>query len=228
MANFIHDSQSQEFFDSYNNFIMSDDIKVLGKLFSKFRFLEAVKNIPGDIVELGVFKGSGLFSWLKVNRLTSFNAKKVYGFDIFDQEKLVSSLSGQQKEMMANLFKQRSFGADEAINYEEFLKKSIKNAGFDNCLLIKGDVTETVPCFVESNPGFRASLVNFDLDVDKPTYVCLEALWERITPGGIAIFDEYATNEWDESNAVDRFIKDKNIKLISTNLACPTAYIIKN
>ena len=47
MANFIHDSQSQEFFDSFNNFIISDDIKVLGKLLSKFRFLEAVKNVLG-------------------------------------------------------------------------------------------------------------------------------------------------------------------------------------
>ena len=150
MANFIHDSQSQEFFDSFNNFIISDDIKVLGKLLSKFRFLEAVKNVPGDIVELGVFKGSGLFSWLKVNKLTSFNAKKVYGFDIFDQEKLVSSLSGQQKEMMANLFKQRSFGTDKAIKYEEFLETSIKDAGYDNCFLVKGDVTQT-PSFVEAN-----------------------------------------------------------------------------
>ena len=73
---------------------------------------------------------------------------------------------------------------------------------------------------------FRA-LINFDLDVDKPTYICLESLWERITPGYCNI-DEYATNEWDESNAVDRFLKDKNIKLISTNLACPTAYVIKD
>ena len=109
-----------------------------------------------------------------------------------------------------------------------FLEATLEKSGFQNCHLIKGDVLETIPEFVKSNPGFRASIINFDLDVDKPTFKCLESLWDRITPGGIAIFDEYAVNQWDESNAVDRFLKNKDIKLISTGFQAPTAYLIKN
>ena len=45
--------------------------------------------------------------------------------------------------------------------------------------------------------------------------------------GGILIFDQYCTNEWTESDAVDEFIKEKNLNLKSTPFPCPTAYLIK-
>jgi hypothetical protein len=32
---------------------------------------------------------------------------------------------------------------------------------------------------------------------------------------------------WTESNAVDRFFKDKNVKIINTNIFSQSAYIIK-
>ncbi len=229
MKRFIHDEQPQEFYDSFNSFIISSDLKLFSKLYSKFKLVELVKDIPGDIVELGVFKGSGLFAWLKINALCNINSKKVYGFDAFDIDQVLSNLDGMQRDMMSNLFSQRSFKPnDTSINYFSFLEATLEKCGFQNCHLIKGDVLDTIPKFVKSNPGFRASIVNFDLDNDKPTFKCLESLWDRITPGGIAIFDEYAVNQWDESNAVDRFLKNKDIKLISTGFQAPTAYLIKN
>lgn len=41
------------------------------------------------------------------------------------------------------------------------------------------------------------------------------------------IFDQYAINECTESNAVDKFIAGRNLQLRTSNLAAPTAYIIK-
>jgi hypothetical protein len=65
------------------------------------------------------------------------------------------------------------------------------------------------------------------MDTEDPTYFALEQLWERLVVGGVLIFDEYAINEWTESDAVDRFVSEKNLQLKSTNLASPSAYIIK-
>ncbi len=225
-STFIHDTQPQEFYDSYNDFIISNDLKVLSKLYSKMRFIELTRDVPGDIVELGVFKGSGLFAWIKLNALCTVNSKRVYGFDIFDEVKLSNTLSDLQREMMDNLFKQRSFSHNQS-NYKEILDVLLREFGFNNAELISGDVTLTIPNFLQNNPGFRASIINFDLDVDEPTFACLEAMWDRLAKGGVAIFDEYAINKWDESNAVDRFFENKNVKLISTGFAAPTAYIIK-
>ncbi len=44
------------------------------------------------------------------------------------------------------------------------------------------------------------------------------------------LFDEYEYHKFDESNGVDKFLKDKKItyNLISTNFYAPTAYIVKS
>jgi hypothetical protein len=47
----------------------------------------------------------------------------------------------------------------------------------------------TLPVFLQKNPGFRASLINFDLDTEEPTYFALEQFWDRLVVGGMLVFD---------------------------------------
>ena len=125
------------------------------------------------------------------------------------------------------------FNRDPTLKVSELSVESIKtklnNAGYNESKfeLIKGDISDTAKIFVEDKPGFRISLLYLDLDLDHPTYDTLEAFWDRVVPGGIVVFDEYAIYSWTESNAVDRFFKDKNVKIINTNIFSPSAYIIK-
>tara|TARA_B100000212_G_C27375055_1_gene534326 strand:+ start:1881 stop:2573 length:693 start_codon:yes stop_codon:yes gene_type:complete len=221
---FIHDPLPQSVYDSYNEFIFSKDKKLFAKLASKLKFCELTLNIPGNIIELGVFKGSGIMAWLKANALLSNNHKHVYGFDIFDSEKLVSSIDTSDSKLMSDLFTKRNFNPN---GYSDILIEIAKNSGFNNLSLIVGNVLETIPLFLEKNPGFRASIINFDLDTYTPTIFCLEKLWDRLVPGGIILFDEYAINEWTESDAVDEFLLKKNLNLISTPYYAPSAYLIK-
>ena len=51
----------------------------------------------------------------------------------------------------------------------------------------------------------------------KPTYASLNMLYDRIVRGGIIVFDDYACENWTESNAVDRFLNEHpnlNIKTL--------------
>lgn len=223
---FAHDVSSQDFFDAYNQFIMSSDKKVLAKLISKWNFCQKVVEVPGDILELGVFKGSGMFGWLKTNSLCSVNSRKVHGFDMFSEASLIATMSGSQKEMMSKLFEQRGFSHDTS-SYDTILADWIVASGFENFELHKGDIFDTLPQFLDSRPGFRAAIVNFDLDTALPTSFAMNLLWERLVPGGVFVFDEYAIDEWDESDAVDEFIEEKKLKLEYTGLQCPSAYILK-
>jgi hypothetical protein len=43
----------------------------------------------------------------------------------------------------------------------------------------------------------------------------------------VLIFDEYGINEWTESNAVDKFIKEKGLNIIRSDYYAPSAYIVK-
>lgn len=222
--NFIHDDQAQSLYDSFNHYIFSSDRKLFGKIASKLEFCDLTKNVPGDVVELGVFKGSGLFGWAKALEVVGNKHKKIIGFDFFSMEEVVESVKTIDKNTMRDLFAHRGF---DPKNYEDLLMFMLDEAKIHNCDLVKGDVCRTIPDYLEKNPGFRASIINFDLDLEEPTGIALDYLWDRLVPGGYLIFDEYAFNEWTESNAVDKFCHKRGLKPISTRYYAPSAYIQK-
>jgi hypothetical protein len=220
---------SQQLFDNFNEFMMSSDKRVFNKLIARTLIYDSVKNIPGDIVECGVFKGTGLYTFLKLKRLFNPNgSKKVIGFDFFDTKALLSSIEPEQdKKAMSTLFNGRNF--EHSNTYKNTLSSHIKSNGFtdDDFLLVEGDIVETSKLFVEENPGFKISLLYMDLDLEEPTYKTLCNLWDRISKGGIIVFDEYGYHKWSESLGVDRFVEEKGLELVNLDYYCPTAFIKK-
>lgn len=219
---------SQELYDSFNNLMFSNDTKVLGKFVAKVNLFNMVKDVPGDIVECGVFKGSGILGWLKIKKILDPNSfKKVIGFDFFDTDSLINSLDGDDKYKMGKLFKTRSFKHEN--NFKDMLHNKILDCGFSSgdFELIEGDVMNSTYDFVSKRPGAKISLLYIDLDLEKPTYAVLSALWDRVSKGGIVVFDEYAYHQWSESIGVDKFFVDKDVRIKNLNFNAPTAYIIK-
>jgi hypothetical protein len=220
---------AQENYDNFNNFIFSGDIKIIGKLLYRYDFFNKTKHLPGDIVEIGVFKGSGVASFLKFLDIHCSNSiKKVIGFDIFDPENssiVLEKDNENDKQKMQDVYNR----VDIKDRTLENVTSKLKNIN-DNFILIEGDVEQTLPKFTSENPGFRISLLYIDVDIERPTYNALKYLWDRVVPGGIIVFDEYEYHKFSESSGVDRFMKEQNItlNLISTNWMSPTCYVIKN
>lgn len=222
-------SDKQNLYDSYNNYIISEDRNLFYKMVMRINLFEKVKHLHGDIVECGVFKGAGLLLWLKLLDMYEPNSiKKVLGFDFFDPGFVDKIPDEIDRETMKQVFTRCSDLKTSEVSFEGITDK-IKNSGFksNRFELIKGDISLTSKEFLKERPGFRISLLYLDLDLEKPTMDTLENFWDRIVPGGIIVFDEYAYHSWSESNAVDRFLEGKNIKLINTNIQSPTAYLIK-
>ena len=219
---------TQEIFDSFNSFIFSSDTKVLGKLVARTNLFNMIIDVPGDIIECGVFKGSGMFTWLKLKEILAPNSfKKVIGLDFFDTESLLATLSGIDKERMSDLFSSRDFQLE--ISYKEVLDAMILEAGFNPGAfeLIQGNVVETSYDLVAKRPGLKISMLYMDLDLEHPTYEALCAFWPRISKGGIVVLDEYAHHQWSESLGVDRFVEENNLEIHTLNFNAPTAYIQK-
>ena len=221
--------EHQSLFDSFNSFILSEDRRIFSKLISRTLLYNEVKDIPGDIVECGVFKGTGLYTFLKLKGLYNPNSsKKVVGFDFFDTNQLISSINNKtDKEAMDVLFKERNFIHE--TSFKDYLSTKLIQDGFLNTdfELIDGDLSTTSKEYSENNPGFKISLMYMDVDLEEPTYNTLVNLWDNVTKGGIIVFDEYGYNKWSESKGVDRFIEERNIEIKSLNYMCPTAYIKK-
>jgi len=222
-------SNSQSFFDCFNSFIMNEDRRIFNKLIARSIIYDKIKDVPGDIVECGVFKGSGLYTFLKLKNIYNPNtSKKVIGFDFFDTENLLNSIPNKNdKKVMTTLFEGRNFSHESS--FKDMLEHKILSDGFsqNEFVLIEGDVSVSTIEFVNSNPGFKISLLYLDLDLEIPTYNTLINLWERVTKGGLVVFDEYGYHKWSESKGVDKFITEFNLEIKSLNYMCPTAYIQK-
>ena len=220
----------EKHYKTFNEFIFSTDTKLLGKLLHRFSFFEKTNHLPGDIVEVGVFKGSGIATFSKFVDIYCPNSnKKIIGFDIFepsDSQEILDKDSKNDKDMM-NVVYSRVNECDRMI---ENVTENLNNMNLDKkFMLVKGDVEETIPQFLLDNPGFRISLLYIDVDIERPTYVTLRYFWDRLLPGGIIVFDEYEYHKFSESCGVEKFLKETKLKynLKSTYWIAPTCYMVK-
>ena len=222
-----------DLWDLYHGFFFMNDITRLRKFMAKAELFKLILNIPGDIVELGVFKGVGIAQLLKLREIfIPASNKKVIGFDLFSESNI--ELLGHDIELK-EVYNESEVNMKDGINKNN-IEKIIDNIKFSNNTqysklykLIEGNVKNTIPEYLKENPGFRISFLYLDMDIDEPTFIALNLLYERVVKGGIIIFDEYACQEWTESNAVDRFLAlHPNLSLKSIQWSTtPTAYTIK-
>tara|TARA_B110000438_G_scaffold273917_1_gene293700 strand:- start:128 stop:775 length:648 start_codon:yes stop_codon:yes gene_type:complete len=204
----------------YDQFLKNTDIDRLQKILSRYELFKKIIDVPGDICECGVYKGSGIFTWVKLVKLfkpnNSFN---VVGFDFFEKKR------GKKFKYKIDK-KEINFHKNNWISQKEIIK-ICKGWGFNNLKLYAGDVKKTSKEYAKNTVGSRIALLYLDVDNYEGTLQILKNLYNKMSKGGIIAFDEYAIKGHGESDAVDKFFKGKKIKLKSFSWAnSPTAYII--
>ncbi len=212
-------------FESYNYLIESDDVERLKKIIVRYELFKLSNNIPGDIVECGVFKGTGHIFWLKMLNLFDPNSnKKVIGFDTFSD--FPRSTLNFEKKAAKSFVKEAKF---KKKNIFKNLKDKIKIINLDKrSELVKGDIVKTSKKYSINNRGFRISLLHLDLDTYSGTKSALKNFFPLVSKGGVVIFDEYGSRGWGESEAIDEYFKDSKYKVQKTkNSFKPTAFLIK-
>ena len=95
-----------------------------------------------------------------------------------------------------------------------------------NIELVEGDITKTVPKYVEENKQLKISFLNLDVDIYEPSVVILEEMYPLIVSGGILILDDYDVFPG-ETKAVDDYFKGKNVVIKKFPYAKTPCYIIK-
>lgn len=216
----------QAIYDAYNTLIFSGDKRVFSKMAKKIELYHEVKDLAGDIVEFGVFKGAGVGIFLNLKGIYEPNSlMKVIGFDYFNPTVLSESLDGMNKKGMDTILNR--------VDVNELSRESVEsrlcNFNRDDYILIEGDAVVNSKKYSIEHPGARIKMMYMDLDMGDPTYAILKNLWRRVVKGGIVVFDEYGYHVWDESDGVDRFLNDitGEYEFIDTKVSSPTAYIRK-
>jgi Macrocin-O-methyltransferase (TylF) len=198
----------------------------LSKLFARYEIFKMVLNLPGDIVDCGVYRGASLFSWGNLIEIFAPHSQKVViGFDTF---------SGFSSDL--HIVEDRDHSVKLMEDRTHFLPRSMEEImSVANMLnlshrfrLISGDAVKTIPKFVQENRGLRFSLLNLDFDVYEPTAAALKHLLPLLVPGGIVIIDEYGNKGWGESDAVDDFFAGQAVRFERFGWSSgPGAYFVK-
>ncbi len=200
--------------DAVRHFAVLARRQNLKRFLAQTELFKKTLGLPGDIAELGVYRGLGLMTW--ANLLEAYcigdRTKMVFGFDNWAGFSGFSPQDGAEKENTG-----KTVGGYNPKDFKAELESAIKIFDADRFIphkprikLVEGNIEETVWTFLQENPGVRFSLVHFDCDLYAPTKAALEAFWPRIVRGGVVIFDEYAIHDWSgETAAVDEFIADK-------------------
>lgn len=212
-------------FDAYNSLIESEDISRFYKIFARYEIFKKSLEVPGDIVECGVFKGTGHIFWLKLLKIYDpLSIKKVVGFDTFNY--FPKSSLDYEKKNINKFIKSSNY---KPVTVSEINKK-IKKLKMDNrSELVKGDIIKTSDNYIKKNKGFKISLLHLDLDTYKGTKSALDTFYKKISRGGIILLDEYGKRGWGETDAVDEFLdKYKSLKIKTVKFSNqPTSYIVK-
>ena len=120
--------------DYENGFYLTSHLTRLPKMLAHYELYKSIVNLPGHIVECGVFKGASLIRFCTYREiLESPYSRKVLGFDAFGKFPEQHNANDQK------FIEQFEGAAGEGISAEE-LKLVFSHKGFENYELIQGDV----------------------------------------------------------------------------------------
>ncbi|WP_210183253.1 TylF/MycF/NovP-related O-methyltransferase [Methylobrevis pamukkalensis] len=85
----------------------------------------------------------------------------------------------------------------------------------------------SIPAYLARHPELRIALLHLDMDVEAPTAFALEALWDRVVPGGLVVVDDYNAVAG-ATDAFDAFCAARGIgKVEKTPFYSVPAFVVK-
>ena len=218
----------QELLTHYPAFIQR---RALPRLIAQYELFKLVVDLPGTIVEVGVFLGSGLFTWS--NLLETFcpgdRTRRAVGFDHFQGYESFSDADGQAKPWIHRVLgpmKSSRALVDELVdlhNEDNLLP------GVERVRVIDGDVLQTLPAYARESQGERISLLYLDIGLYEPTLCALRSLYPLVLPGGVVAFNCFGMRPWKgEAEAVETYFGDRLPEMRKFAFSTvPYAYFVK-
>jgi len=157
------------------------------------------KQLKGDFVECGVYKGSITMSNIAYIDFKSLKDRKYYLFDTF---------CGLDEEFSSE---------DEYLRFKdsypdcyEFVVNSFKK--YPNVVIVKG----AVPNILSQVNIEKVAYLSIDMNSALPELEALKYFWPKLVPGGIVVLDDYGWPTCENQKAVaDNFASSVGVKVLS-------------
>ena len=209
-------------FEYENNFWLSANVNRISKVIAHYELYKMVINLSGDIVECGIFKGASFVRFAMIREiLGNPSSKKLIGFDCFG--KFPKTMFKHDKKALKDW---TAVAGDQSISRKDLIDVLEHKDCSINFDLVEGDITETVPTYVDEHPELKISLLNLDTDIYEPAVIILKYLWPKIISGGVLILDDYGVFPG-ETKAVDEYFAGIDVKIQKFPFSKTPSFIIK-
>lgn len=172
-------------------------------------------DIPGDIVECGVWRGGSAMLCAHALIERSSMERKIWLYDTFEGMSAPSDhdrdWQGQGVRRHWEELERPDGGSDWDYAPFENVQNSMAETGYpdEKTVFVKGKVEDTIP---DTAPE-RIALLRLDTDWYESTYHELVHLFPRVSRGGVIIIDDYGY--WKgQKQAVDRYFREQGISLL--------------
>lgn len=214
--------EKDDAFAHENAFYLTCQPSRMSKMIAHLDLYRRITDLPGHVVECGVFKGVSFSRFAMFRNLfEADHSRKLIGFDIFGEfpETDFEDDKPFRERFIAN-------AGSESISAEA-LHQNLSGRGLgDKVELIAGDITQTVPAYVADHPELKVALLNLDTDIYEPALTILEHLYPRVVEGGVIILDDYGTFPG-ETKAIDEYFKGQGVRIQKFPYAVTPSYLIK-
>lgn len=209
-------------FDYENGFYLTSAQHRMQKMIAHYEIYKKIIGLPGQVIELGVFKGCSLLRLASFrNMLESSSSRLIIGFDAFGDFPYPENASDSDANFIQNFEKIAGKGISE-----KELMQALQNKKIDNVELVAGDILQTLPLYLDAKPQTKVALLHIDVDVYYPSKVALDLLYPALVPGGIIVLDDYGTVEG-ETRAVDEFVEIHGLSIQKLPFSYIPAFIEK-
>jgi hypothetical protein len=171
---------------------------VVAKFLYVNELYQQIINIPGVVMEFGVWWGQNLalFESFRAAYEPYNYTRKIIGFDTYEGYPSISPQDGS-----CDLVKLNQYAVSE--NYMEHLSALLAYHQQENVMshvkkyeLVKGDATVTIGEYLDNHPETIISLAYFDMQLYEPTLKCLEAIKPYLVKGSVIAMDELNSSEF--------------------------------
>jgi len=207
-----------------SGFYLTAPSRRLGKFVTHLDLYRQIMNLPGDIVECGVFRANSFMRFAKLRALLE-NAwsRRIVGFDTFGDfpQASIDADKSQRDAFVAETDGGHSIALDD-------LRDLLQSQGLaENLDLVPGDLVSSAPFYVNKRPQMRVALLHVDVDLYEPTKAALETFYPLMVSGGIVILDDYGAFPG-ANRAIEEYFSGDNARPIQKlSYTHAIAYLVK-
>jgi len=196
LINEILETTNESGFNILDNFTKYAQLSTISRFLTRYEVYKLQLGIPGVILDIGVGRGSSLFTWAKLSEIFEpINyTREIHGFDTFaGMEKIDKKDKNKKKKTNFDIFKPNENSFTNIEKAVKLFNINRKLSHIDKVFLYKGDVKKTIIKFEKENPHALVSLLHLDVDIYQPTKFVLKRVIKRMPKGSIILFGELST-----------------------------------